>query len=306
MRHRPARVLILLVALVLPFSLWATPASATFPGQNGPIVFMSDRTGLPDIFAMRPDGTGQRNLTNSLAIDLVPNVSPDGEWIAWIRIAGTRDVWLMRHDGTDAHGLTSNEAQEQSPGFYGSSVNDPDPSGCFIFACNLDLFVQPVPGGPAVQLTSGPAWDGYPRFSPDGTRLVFASDRSGALALWTMNTDGTGLRRITRNALHSALPEWSPDGTRIVFADNFCATCGLSDIWIVNADGSGLRRILEGFHNELDPVFSPDGRWIAFSSGDVDILDRIWLIRPDGTGLREIKRPGDGFDEMPDWSVKRS
>lgn len=312
---RAVRRLTPLVVLTLAVSLTtASPAGATFPGENGLIVFMSDRTGLPDIFTMRPDGTGVRNLTNSLAIDLVPSFSADGEWITWARIAGTRDVWRMRYDGSDSRQVTSNQAQEQSPGFspdggrviYSSSLNDPDPAGCFIFACNLDIFVQPIPGGPAVQLTSGPAWDGYARYSPDGTQIVFSSDRSGQLALWVMNADGSNPHRITKESLNAALPEWSPDGKRIVFNDNFCDTCGLGDIWVVNADGSGLQRVLRGFHNELNPAFSPDGRWIVFSSGDVDIPDRIWIMRPNGTGLKQLDGAAEGFDEMPEWGVRRS
>ena len=311
---RRARV-VALFAAVLVLSLLSAPAGAVFPGRNGLIAFQSDRNGPPDIFTMRPDGTAVRNLTQSLAIDIVPSWSPDGEWITWARIAGTRDVWIMRFDGSNQRAFTSNPAQEQSPAFtrdgtailYSSSVNDPDPSGCFIFACNLDVFRHPLSGGPPVQLTSGPAWDGYAKHSPDGTRIAFASNRSGHMAIYTMANDGSDVRRLTKDALEAAHPDWSPDGRRIVFVDNFCATCGLSDIWMVNADGSGLRRVLEGFQNELRPVWSPDGTRIVFTSGE-PLPYRIYTMRPNGTDIRRVDGQPlseESNDELPDWGVRR-
>jgi len=79
-----------------------------------------------------------------------------------------------------------------------------------------DLYVARADGSGLRQLTNGPVLDRYPRWSPDGKRIVFQSNGSGSWDAWVINADGSGLARLTRDA-NVTFPNWSPDGSRMVF-----------------------------------------------------------------------------------------
>ena len=81
---------------------------------------------------------------------------------------------------------------------------------------NPDIFVAAADGAEEVQLTADPNRVLCPAFAPDGTAIVFCSDRSGAFEIWMMNSDGTDQRQITRTGGRMLLPKVSPDGTVIV------------------------------------------------------------------------------------------
>jgi Tol biopolymer transport system component len=78
-----------------------------------------------------------------------------------------------------------------------------------------------------------------PDFSPDGKRIVFPHDMTGALELYSVNADGTGITQITHDGLFHAVPRWSPDGSHIVFATG--GTYGLLVIATVRADGTDMK-----------------------------------------------------------------
>ena len=67
------------------------------------------------------------------------------------------------------------------------------------------------------RLTTGAATDATPEFSPNGTKIVFRSERDGDPEIYTMNIDGTGVRKLTNNSVYDITPNWSPDGKRVVF-----------------------------------------------------------------------------------------
>ena len=72
-------------------------------------------------------------------------------------------------------------------------------------------------GGAPLQLTDNDVFDGNPDWSPDGSRLVFTSDRDGGLEIYMMNADGSGIVQLTDDDVDNGAADWSPDGTRIVF-----------------------------------------------------------------------------------------
>lgn len=93
-----------------------------------------------------------------------------------------------------------------------------------------------------INLTNHPANDSDPALSPDGTRIVFVTDRHGAgnPEIYTINVDGTGLTRLTYNSTYDTSPEWSPDGTQIYFRST---RDGGWAWYVMNADGSGQTRV---------------------------------------------------------------
>lgn len=134
-----------------------------------------------------------------------------------------------------------------------------------------DIFTMPISGGTAEQLTEGMAWDMQPRFSPDGKRIAFTSDRSGGNNIWVMNRDGSEPYAITDESFRLLNnPDWTPDGDYIVARKHFTGTrsLGAGEMWLYHAsgDGSGLQ-MTERPNDQKDvndPAFSPDGRYLYF------------------------------------------
>jgi TolB protein len=283
------------------------PAKAAFPGENGRIAFVGRVEGIGDqIFAIKPDGTGEKQLTTSPgSYNITPSYSSDGSKIAWER---NGDIWIMNADGTNRHSLTTSPARDASPAFSPSgrkvafSRTDPE-SG------RRDIYTK-VLGGALRPVTNDKANDGTPVFSPDGTKIAFTrsvpdpefpdcSACYGPSELAIVRPDGTGFKVIPNTPDGEASsPDWSPDGRRLVFQRFLYATEGYR-IETIRADGTGLRIVFE--HSTFwasGPVFSPDGTKIAFR---YEVGHDIWKINPDGTGLTDVTNTPDRSESSPDW-----
>ncbi len=117
---------------------------------------------------------------------------------------------------------------------------DVSPDGkTIVFDLLGDLYTLPIKGGSANRLTSGMAFDAQPRFSPDGTKIVFLSDRSGAENIWIVNVDDGSFRQVTHGATKDYLsPEWSRDGEHIVVsAAGARQYFGPMKLWRYSVDG---------------------------------------------------------------------
>jgi TolB protein len=166
------------------------------------------------------------------------------------------------------------------------------------------VFLAPPSGIGPRQVTRGTKLGAIePTISPDGTRIVFESheydtDKPGEL--WTINADGTGLKRITKGA-DDRQPAWSPAGDKIVFQRQ---RRNRWDIWTVNADGTGLRNVTNTRSlDETDVSFSPSGKWIVFSGDgeDVDVAS-LFTIGADGKGRARLTDAAGYYDGAPGWS----
>ncbi|MGQ0590859.1 MAG: amidohydrolase family protein, partial [Sphingosinicella sp.] len=146
--------------------------------------------------------------------------------------------------------------------------------GTIAFDLLGDIYTMPISGGTPRRITSGLAYDQQPRFSPDGTRIAFTSDRGGGDNIWVMATDGSGARAITTETFTLLNnPTWSPDGRFIAARKHFTTqrSLGTGEIWLYHASGTGsgvalVERPNPQFQKELgEPAFSHDGRYIYFS-----------------------------------------
>lgn len=153
-----------------------------------------------------------------------------------------------------------------------------------------EIFTANSDGTEEVRLTfDDRANDVFPRWSPDGTKIVFTGF---AHQLYVMNADGTGKTQLTSGSTKQH-PTWSPDGTKIAFQ---IASGGSDSIYVMNADGSGVT-FLSGIHDK-EPAWSPDGLKIAFWRGH-----HIFTMNPDGTGQTQLTGGVVlGFNSQPDWS----
>ena len=138
-----------------------------------------------------------------------------------------------------------------------------------------DIYSMSIDGtgaGPATRLTSGPAFDMQPRFSPDGRRIAICSDRDGLWNIWTIDVDGKDAKQVSREKrwfINS--PTWSPDGEYIYARRHFVKerSLGAGEIWMFHASGAsdGLQ-VTErtGWQKDNgEPDVSPDGRYLYYS-----------------------------------------
>ncbi|MEX0691295.1 MAG: amidohydrolase family protein [Gemmatimonadales bacterium] len=140
---------------------------------------------------------------------------------------------------------------------------DVSPDGRWIvFDLLGDLYLMPFAGGEARALTRGMAFDMQPRFSPDGRRLVFVSDRLGGPGVWHMAVDGSDTVQITTGKTNGYQgPEWAPDGDYIVVSRT---GPGLEKLWMYHrTGGSGLGLVTEPANLRLlGAAFGADPRYI--------------------------------------------
>jgi len=120
-----------------------------------------------------------------------------------------------------------------------------------------DVYIVNADGTGLRQLTTDPAADFDPTWSPDGKRIAYRHETNGdsTAEIYVMNADGSHRRNLTRRAGQDHAPAWSPDGKKIAFAS---VRRGPSlAIWVMNTDGSHQRRVskVDGEY----PAWSPDG-----------------------------------------------
>ncbi len=147
------------------------------------------------------------------------------------------------------------------------------------------------------QLTSG-LQDDTPEWSPDGKWIAFQSKRSGGkTAIYIMNPDGSGQRRLTVEP--SSRASWSPDGRSLAFQARRGAPH--ASIFTISLDGSNEQRISHPDVDCLDPSWSPDGSEILHTrliNGHLQLA----LMKRDGTGPRLLPQVRDADNRVPVWS----
>jgi len=184
---------------------------------------------------------------------------------------------------------------------------DVSPDGStIVFDLLGDLYTMPVSGGTATPLMTGPAFEAQPRFSPDGSEIVFVSDRSGGQNLWILAADGSDTTQLTEDNdnLYTS-PEWNPDGTYVVASRTFSPLGGAAKPYLFHrSGGSGMALVAEPENLKLiGAAFGPDDRYVYLAQGTGDwtydaIFPKYQLVRYDRrTGVRTslTSRYGSGF-----------
>jgi TolB protein len=275
----------------------AAPAHAAFPGNNGKLVFASDRDDPNpgscspcnyEIYTMNPDGTGVTRLTNTTTEEATPTWSPDGQKIAYTR---SGEIWVMGADGSG-----------QSPlKYFGSGPGAPawSPDGrkiAFGMHCHCDgdglvIMNADGTGENTIVPTSEGELVGITAWSPEGSRIVFvmAHDNVSFSDIFTVNSDGTGLGQITNGGGVGGV-DWSPDASKILFDRG-----GINTAY---PDGTSQTTIASGY----SPSWSPDQRKIVYSSGSISTEIRV--MNSDGTNQIQLTS-NSANDRYPDWQPIR-
>ena len=135
-----------------------------------------------------------------------------------------------------------------------------------------DIYTMPITGGKAKCISSGLAWEAQPRYSPDGKKISFTSDRAGGDNIWYCNPDGSDAKQITKEdfrLVNNAV--WDPSGEYIICKKHFTGTrsLGAGEMWLYHVQGGGSGvQLTKRKDDQLDvgePCISPDGRYVFFS-----------------------------------------
>lgn len=136
-----------------------------------------------------------------------------------------------------------------------------------------DIYVMPFAGGTATRIAEGLPFEMQPRFSPDGKKIAFTSDRGGGDNIWVMNTDGSDKRELTKESFRLLNePTWSPNGRFLAARKHFTTgrSLGTGEIWLYHLGGGAgvplVKRASEALQKELgEPAFSADGSAIFYA-----------------------------------------
>src|SRR5512144_2554086 len=165
---------------------------------------------------------------------------------------------------------------------------DVSPDGrAIVFDLLGDLYTLPIDGGKATRITSGLAFDGQPRWSPDGRRIVFTSDRTGSENLWVVDADGGHPRAISKGEKERFVsPVWTPDGTYIIASKG-------SDLWLFHQDGgSGIKLTGTGTPTAPSGPGAPALRYLGVAFGGDARYPWVTISQP-GRGRYQTGREDD-------------
>jgi Tol biopolymer transport system component len=250
-------------------------------------------------------------------------------------VEDNREVWLM-----DADGGRQTRLLERADGVdLDTPVWSPDGSriayarfesnGDDLPVGDHDIWVVNSDGSDARPLATGPTWQWFPRWSPDGAWIAYTDEARGGpwlesgpvgpdlgagpagpafpganvpslpeANLWRVRVDGSGVPiRITNNAGDDRSGSWSPDGTRLAFDST---RDGNTQIYVVDADGSNTSRLTTTPGADWSTSWSPDGTKIAFTS-DRSGLPQIWVMDADGGAATQLTDDATG-GLWPSWS----
>lgn len=253
------------------------------------ITFESNREdGNYEIYIMTDTGKNITRLTNNKFSDGTPIWSPDGSLIMY---SGYMDgdnidnnIFLMRPDGSEKKQITEHPFRDGHSKFSpdGKKIifnSQRDDEGILELK-NYELYEMNIDGSKVKRLTDYFEWDTYPSYSPDGKRILWRRILADSTAprgynseIFSMNSDGSDVKNLTKHKSYDGYPEWSPDGRHIVFASSrHGRNTGHIQLFTMNADGSNVRQLTWNKVGEEDnrPDWSIDGKRIVFNRVNKD------------------------------------
>ena len=231
---------------------------APLTADVGEIAFVSDRDGNNEIYLMKGDGTGARNLTNHPANDRHPSWSPDGARLAFAsrRDDDNFDIYLLEIETLAVTRLTT-EGNNNRPAF------SPDGSRIAFVSDRFgdkDLFVMNADGSGQIQLTVDISDEDQPTWSPDGSLIAYAGGAVGERNLFVIQaSDGAAHSALTSAAGDNFHPSWLPDAMRSLLAFTSTRT-GNEEIFVIDPlTGGDLRQLTNAA--SVDAAAELVGRW---------------------------------------------
>ena len=267
-------------------------------GSN--LYFSSDRGGGMNLWrigidedAGTPVGEPEPVTTGALSEKWFSALASNGRSLAYVERLQRINVQRVRFDADN--GLVVGEPLWVTRGTRSVQTPDPSPDGkrlTFSTVLPEDIIVARNDGSSQRQLTTDGFRDRGPRWSPDGERIAFMSDRSGSFELWTIGADGRGLEQITDDPAKSIiLPAWSPDGSRLAYYDAVSGSSGWVDLskpWREQPSPQAPSFITWSW--------SPDGRYLA-GPGYRPGIEGIEIFSVESRDVRQLTDHG----RVPVW-----
>lgn len=262
-----------------------------------------------EIYIMDWDGANSEKISNHRSISLSPAWSADGKKIAYTSYV-VRTKTKMRNADMFLYDVSSGKRELISfrQGLNSGACFAPDNKSIYLTISqqgNPDLYKMSFDGTLQGKLTNGPnnSMNVEPAISSNGSKIAFSSDRSGRPMIYTMNSDGSNVKRITFAGVYNSTPTWSPDGKKIAFSgqseDHF-------DIFVMNTDGTNMIRLTSArksngkWSTNEDPSFSPDGRFVMYTSNRTG-KNQIYISTVDGSEERRVTLDDANYFK-PKWS----
>jgi Tol biopolymer transport system component len=286
------------LAVFATVSTTITRAHAAFPGADGRIAFVSERTGTPQIYSIDPDGTKRQQLTfarHAAAMD--PFWAPDGTSLLFTRSpfrqGSMGSIWSVDADGSNAHELIGDDWFHYQQASYSPDGSTIVFSRCYPNFRACDLMTADADGTNRERLTTfgDEVYDLRARYSPDGSQIAFSGfGRDGVVgAAYVMDADGSNITRVTRAGLGGADPDWSPDGSSLLVRTHCCPDQP-NGMATLAPDGSGLTTLVSpatAFY--FGPTFSPSGSSIVVERDSLDFSHfGVWVTAADGSNMTRL------------------
>jgi Tol biopolymer transport system component len=208
-------------------------ASAYSPtwSPDGQWIAFSDQA---QIFKMKLNGVSLTQLTVA-GHNFFPAWSPDGQWIVYDRSladgSGPAGIWIMKSDGMQIKAIFNASFPDWHPnGNIVIGVIGTSPTSIWTRFVRYSLSLS---GTIDTLLAVVGNYNSYPKYSPDGTKIAFASQPNGGKTqIWIVNSDGSNLYQLTLTQGYSC--DWSPNGEWIVYTDSRAVS---GRLWLIRSDG---------------------------------------------------------------------
>lgn len=304
-----AQATVATTALPQPSAAVASPsgAGATGGAVLGDIIYTTKPGGVggsDTIYAMDP--TGARPLRKILYHGWFPDLRPDGSLIAYTSAVGdgAMDIYTMRPDGSDVTQVTDplrlvGPFEEVAKDDLNQFWPRWSPDGTKLLFMEFESGLNVTDAEGADKVLV--ATDASPgTWSPDGKHIAYGGGPDEHGDLWVVDQDGKNAVDITNSPSVEALPSYSPDGNKIAFVSD---KSGQADIYVMDADGSDVTQLTDDPDDEDAPAWSPDGKLIAYgrAANQDGSFGDIWVMNADGTGQRNLTNSPNDDDFVPVW-----